>query len=541
MSLKNILNRASRLIKEKNWSDLAKLSDRMLEGHLDQLSYNDLVACANALLLGAQYEHALRLAKAAVNKDPRRLEAPEIMFFIMLKKQKTNNAEQILNLLMKRSEHSKYLEWKILLLNQKGDFLQVIDLVKSGSVRLDPNGKRFNELLFSYVISLLNENRVKEARAIIADNDQFIDRQDAGMLHLFAKVAQTEGNCEEALRWYDLAVARAKGKLNTELRWNRALALLACGQLERGWSEYEVRWQWDDFTSARLEPAAQAWRGEALTGKSIVIWGEQGVGDEIMFLNLIPELERRDPSKICIAVSEKLVDLIRRWYPDHEVISKSTLASTANAVSRDFHLPAGSLPLMLGIYDCQGPRKFLTVSDRSIELRQNILNRDGATRVVGLHWRSSLLTFKRVGNYLSVDMAITLAREAPSDIVFIALQYAITDEERQALEVLTNVVVPTDDFFGKPLLQAEYVQACDLVVTCSSICVQIAGISNTPLITWGPDRSWVTLGFERCNPWYRNMHYVRCEQNWDFGALVFKLRQLLQKFYALSNTGAEGK
>jgi hypothetical protein len=72
--------------------------------------------------------------------------------------------------------------------------------------------------------------------------------------------------------------------------WNLAIALLAAGIFEGGWSEYEWRWQWDGFPGTRRRLTAVAWSGEPLAGKRIVVWAEQGYGDVIQFAPLVSRL-----------------------------------------------------------------------------------------------------------------------------------------------------------------------------------------------------------------------------------------------------------
>ena len=56
--------------------------------------------------------------------------------------------------------------------------------------------------------------------------------------------------------------------------------------------------------------------GEDLTGKRIVVWGEQGIGDQLLFLTLLPIVLSKNPEEVVVEVSKKIIPLVQRWYPE---------------------------------------------------------------------------------------------------------------------------------------------------------------------------------------------------------------------------------
>ena len=89
-------------------------------------------------------------------------------------------------------------------------------------------------------------------------------------------------------------------QVGVEARWNKALLQLSYGDLENGWENYEARWDWIGSRPVSLSFPPQDGRGD--TGKSIPVWGEQGIGDEILFLTALPGDLELGPSKIGIYV-----------------------------------------------------------------------------------------------------------------------------------------------------------------------------------------------------------------------------------------------
>ena len=131
--------------------------------------------------------------------------------------------------------------------------------------------------------------------------------------------------------------------------WNLSHLLLNQCRFEEGWKHYESRYLLDNELSQAMgiiPPAVSAprYRGESLTGKSLLIWPEQGIGDELMFASIIPELSNVDCSVI-LACDGRLVDLFNRSFEFVNAIPKDPVNRYYNFVDRiDYHLAIGSLP-----------------------------------------------------------------------------------------------------------------------------------------------------------------------------------------------------
>src|ERR1700733_7335520 len=71
-----------------------------------------------------------------------------------------------------------------------------------------------------------------------------------------------------------------------------AMALLLKGDYAAGWKGLETRWQTREYDTPRRAYPQPAWSGEALRSGRLLIWGEQGIGDEIMFAGVVPDALR---------------------------------------------------------------------------------------------------------------------------------------------------------------------------------------------------------------------------------------------------------
>ena len=360
-----------------------------------------------------------------------------------------------------------------------------------------------------------------------------VEDDNPNIINLHAKINQAEENFAESVKYFEMNETLREGdQVGVEARWNKALLQLSWGDLDNGWENYEARWEWERFPTRKFDFPSPKWAGESLTGKSILVWGEQGIGDEILFLTALPGVLERGPSKVGIYVTEKLVPVVERWYPNAMVHAFGEGEEIAEDIDYDYHLPVGSLPLRLGNLDISGPKHFIKERPETIALRERLLSEHpGKSRIVGISWRSGVLTRRRIQNYLSYHAVADILEDAPDDVLFVSLQYSLADIEKEELGSEPNLYIPDEEFFDDLGSQLNYIQACDLVVTSGSICLALAGVTAQPCITWGPRRIWTRLGTDKY-PWFPLVHMIKCDPNWDLGALVISIQKLLQIFYS---------
>src|SRR5262249_49580796 len=141
---------------------------------------------------------------------------------------------------------------------------------------------------------------------------------------------------DEALVSFDKAIALKPDFADGYM--NRALGRLRGGQFKEGWTDYEWRWETKDFPSKRPNIRVPTWQGEDLTGRHLLVFVEQGLGDVIQFARSLPLLAERQ-GKITFLAPAKLVRLLRPSIQPVEIIDA---LNTVEGI--DFQVALMSLP-----------------------------------------------------------------------------------------------------------------------------------------------------------------------------------------------------
>lgn len=310
------------------------------------------------------------------------------------------------------------------------------------------------------------------------------------------------GNClmeaqrfAEALSGYDRAIELQPGFLRA--RWHRSLVLFMTGEIERGWIEYE--WGWADGQRTQPRPFGQPrWDGSPLIGTRLLFWGEQGVGDEIIWAGMIPELGDRH----IVECEPRLVPLFARSFPGVEVIPREIPPHPTTALA-DLQIPAASAGRWLRASLDRFPRHhgYLRADPERVAHWRQRLDTLGPGLAIGICWRSgvtaglrnlSCTNLQQWGSVLSVP-----------GVHFINLQY---DECRAELDqARAHFGVRIHEFSGIDLRQdlddvAALTTALDLVVSTTTAVADMAGALGRPV--------WVLMLTSAGHGFTMGQHYV---------------------------------
>lgn len=319
--------------------------------------------------------------------------------------------------------------------------------------------------------------------------------------------AQQNGRRGEAAALFTRAV-----RLRPEhalARFNGALLALENGRLNAGWPDYAAR-----FAAGQARPwrrfTAPEWRGEPLRGKTLFIWREQGVGDEILFASCYADAVKAADAAV-IECEPRLVSLFARSFPQATVRAAQRVdPGVTERVRADYHVPAGSLPGLLRRTPGDFPARsqWLFPDDNLVAAWRRRLDALPPGLRVGFAWRSALTTLNRRGAYAPLGQWRSVLTTPGA--FFINLQHGATLEELAEAEQAFGVRIVSaprldlkDDFDNLAALIA----GLDLVIAPAVSVAELSGALGTPTWRFGA-RDWTQLG-SAVRPWAPAM---RCFQ-----------------------------
>lgn len=292
---------------------------------------------------------------------------------------------------------------------------------------------------------------------------------------------------------------------HADAHWNLATALLASGDYVGGWRQYDWRW-----TKQGLDPATRCpwplWKGETVAGKRILVWREQGLGDEILFATCIRELVALG-AMVTVAASSRLVSLFARAFPGVEVVADGEWG----AGPFDFHCPLGGLPKHLRRTRMAfvGDGKFLVPDSQHATRWATRLDQLGPGLRVGICWRSGLVTEDRARAYSGLDAWAPLF--ALPGIQWVNLQYDECEAELEAVSAAHGVRVhrwKTEDLKNDLESVVGLLWNLDLVITAPTAVSSLAGATGVATLEIDNGSDWTTHGEDQ-SPWFPSIHVVR--------------------------------
>lgn len=347
------------------------------------------------------------------------------------------------------------------------------------------------------------------------------------------------GQLPKALEHYERALEGLKDPIDVaEASYSRAICQIGMGRFAEGFEGYESRKNPVFRAYVAHAISAPQWDGEPLEGKRLLVVGEQGIGDEIMFANTLPDLQRAvgPDGKLLIAVDSRLMPLFRRSFPEAEVESiqdRTVISEDAKKALRmtsfdfekisgpDFYTLMGSTPRFLRKTLSDFPHEaFLKPDPERVAEFKKILAAGGNEPTVGICWRSMMLKYKREKYYSTLDMWEPILKTP--GVRFINLQYDDCTAEIEAaakkfgckIEVIDGLDLKYD------LDGAAALSACvDLVLSAPTAAAAIAGSVGTEVWFMSSCVSWPQLGTQEY-PWYRKTRGFVPERFGDWSSLL---------------------
>lgn len=301
---------------------------------------------------------------------------------------------------------------------------------------------------------------------------------------------------------------------DADTRVDLALALLAEGDFGQGLSEYEWRWRGSEASRRVLD--SPAWDGRPFPDRTLLVYGEQGLGDHIQFVRFLPLVAQIGGRVIfeCRPQLHALFGIFPKEYSDILLVEPRD-----KAPAHDLHVPLMSIPHRLGttLETIPANVPYLRAEADRVTRRRAVLPR-GRVLTVGLAWQGNPRA--RADRGRSTPLELLAPVLTIPGVSFIALQ------KEHGLEQLPSQAGPWQvaqlgaEFDSGPhafLDTAAVIEVVDMVLTVDTEIARLAGALGRPtwlLLKAVPDWRW--LRERRDSPWYPTMRLYRQSEpgNW---------------------------
>ncbi len=366
--------------------------------------------------------------------------------------------------------------------------------------------------------------------AIAAFQEAIAVRDDnADVWNDLANAFAAQNRLDEAIAHYERAVAIRPTFPVAHM--NMGMILMRTGNLPRGLTEFEWRWQTPGFLPF-LCPQPQ-WAGEDISGKSILVHTEQGAGDAIQFIRFLPEIAKR-ARRVVLVAPEPLLRLFE------SAAGYDVLRTTGEIAASEFDVfsPLMSTPRFLGVTQDSIPAPIpylhppanhpLRLPEPAGGTAGGLASdagdrRDGGTspdRVlkIGLVWSGSPSQGNDRNRSANLE-ALTPLLEVPGT-AFYSLQVGPRAADVQRLSPPQRVHDLSPDLRDWADTAAAIAQL-DLVIGVDTGVIHLAGALGKPvwvLLCYSPDWRW---GLGRLdNPWYPTMRLFLQPKPKDWASVV---------------------
>ena len=393
-------------------------------------------------------------------------------------------------------------------------------------------------ILWNSLATVLAEEGRADESLVFYNESARLAPDFARAYHNLGYAYQHLGKLEDALANYNLALERViDPSERMETRHSRSICLIGAGQLEDGFQEYEIRNNQRFRSYFHHIIDAPVWTGEDLAGRKLLLVGEQGLGDEFMFANILPDVQEAvgETGKLQICVDPRLVTLFQRSFPKAEVGTyddRTLVDADGNKALRlvpfaskenkpEMCAPMGSaLQYYRKSLSDFRHEVFLTPDAARVAEFKARLDAMGPEKKVGLCWRSMMLGAKRAKYFSPID-AWGPILQTPG-VTFINLQYGDCAAEIARAEEKFGITIHQmegldlkDDIDGSAALCA----ALDLVLSAPTAAAATAASVGAPVWFLTAGRTWPQLGTDEY-PWYANTKVLSPQKFGDWSSLM---------------------
>lgn len=474
-------------------------------------------------------DEAVRLIREAVTADPRDADAHNNLGTLYKTLRDLPEAEACFRRAIKLNPRSVEANFNLGTILQDQDRQEEAIAAYRAALKLRPNHVEALSNIGVGLRSLLRFEEAKEHffRALRINPAYAPAYSNLGVVY------RRQRRYDAALTAYRMAMAIDPTLINAY--YNYGTCSLQTGRLDLGWPLYEHGFALNRRRPHRRLATPPRWKGEDISGKRLLVWREQGIGDELMFSTCLPDLIPR-AGKVIVECDARLVPLLARSLPEAEVRPADSLATTIP--DADAHVPMGGLPEYLRptLDSFPDRRGYLRADPNRIAYWKQRVDALGdglpGGLKVGICWRSGLLNRVRSYSYMDLDMLKPFL--SVPGVIFVNLQYDDCAEEIETAEKRHGFRLHRmdgldlkDDLDGAAALIA----TLDLVISAPTSVGEMAGALGIPVWRFSQNTDWSLLG-QPNRPWFPSMRVFARDPNEAWTDVVDHLTDNLRALVA---------
>lgn len=330
-----------------------------------------------------------------------------------------------------------------------------------------------------------------------------------------------KGQFADAMKYFRQAVEIRHDY--AEAHWNIALLNLLSGNFEEGWKGYEWRWKLEGVIEKR-DFHKPKWDGSDISGRTILLHAEQGLGDTIQFIRYAPIIAERG-AQVTVECQEELVSLLKTVEGVKNIIAKGQPLPEF-----DTYCPLLSLPLIFNTLLENIPEKipYINIDPVLKKKWKDRLSDNISECKIGIAWAGD--PGMRDDHSRSISLETFSSFAASDKVVYYSLQKGPAAEQTKNPPEGINLLDYTEDF-NDFSVTAAFIENLDLIITVDTAIAHLAGAIGKPvwtLIPFVPDWRWMLE--RQDSPWYPTMRLFRQPSPGDWKSAIEKLVVELDRF-----------
>lgn len=398
-------------------------------------------------------------------------------------------------------------------------YIKAIQLNPKYAVAYNNMGATYNAIR-QYDLALNSYNRAIE---LVPDNVEALNNRAINF--------SDQGKYEEAL--IDYKKVFLINKNYAAARFNASLTHLNLKNFKEGWDLYESRLDNSIYKKERhpLEGRERLLSFE-VKNKIILIFGEQGLGDQIIYLTMLKDAIAYSANIFIVLIDERLIPIYERSFQGIKFLSKKTDLAL---IKFDFYLPSGSLGSFFrnSAEDFKVNLTYLKPEKiRTKVLREKLTLKN--KKICGISWKSQNAN---IGHNKSLTLNDLMPLFQMSECIFVDLQYGDNRQEKDLLRQTFGIEVLSieeiDNYNDIDGL-ASLIDACDFVVTTSNVTAHIAGSINKDtfvILPHAQGKIWYWHYGDEKSLWYPSVIQYIQQKDGDWSYPIDKIKKDIIKKY----------